>query len=166
MSTDSRGPRARTGRETGQAEEGVQHIMRMMSAGQWETGASHDAVATTFGVSARTVEGWAIQASRCLRMLQGDGDEFRARMVALLEMHERAARNANERKNAIMAIKVMAEVNLPRRVEVKGSELVASFSALPPADRARKLRELAAKCEAEADRIEGLLVDVPALPPA
>lgn len=167
MSDARRDPRARAapGRDSGQADEGVRHIVRLMSAGQWETGASHDAVAATFGVSVRTVEGWAIQASRCLRLLQGDGDEFRARMIALLEMHERGARNANERKNAILAIKVMADVNLPKRVEVKGSELVANFSHLPPAEKSAKLRELASKCMAEADRIDGLLVDVPALPP-
>ena len=156
--------RGAAARDFGRAEEGVQHISRMMAAGQWETGASHDAVAATFGVSPRTVEGWAIQASRVIRALQGDGEELRARLGALLELHERGARNANERKNAIMAIKVMADVMLPRRVEVKGSELVANFSALPPTERARKLRELASRCIAEADRIDGLLVDVPALP--
>lgn len=148
-------------RDTGQAEEGVRHIGQMMASGQWETGASHAAVAATFGVSVRTVEGWAIQASRVIRALQGDGEELRARLGALLELHEREARNAKERKNAIMAIKVMAEVMLPKRVEVKGSELVANFTSLQPRDRSKKLRELAAKLLAEADRIDGLVVDVP-----
>lgn len=149
----------------GQAEEGVSYIAKLMSDGGWETGASHQAVASMFGVSPRTVEGWAIQASRIIRALQGDGEDLRARLGALLELHERAARNANERKNAIMAIKVMAEVMLPKRVEVKGSEFVANLGAMPLPERAKKLRALASQLIAEADRLEGNVVDVPALPP-
>lgn len=161
--TPKRESRARPARETGQAHEGVSHIARLMADGAWETGASHAAVAATFGVSVRTVEGWAIQASRVIRALQGDGEELRARLGALLELHERGARGEGKRKEAILAIKVMAEMMLPKRVEVKGSELVANFDGLPQEGRVRKLRELAAKLNAEADRL-AVVIDVPALP--
>lgn len=158
---ENRGLRPREGK----ADDGVRYIAKLMSDGMWETGASHDTVAAVFGVSPRTVEGWAIQASRIIRALQGDGEELRARLGALLELHERGARGEGKRKEAILAIKVMADVMLPRRVEVKGSTLVANFEGLPRVEQSKKLRELASKLTAEADRLDRLegIVDVPAL---
>lgn len=159
----ARGSRAQRGADTGQADEGVRHIAKMMADGQWETGASHDAVAATFGVSPRTVESWASQASRIIRALQGDGEELRGRIGALLELHERGARKEGERKNAIMALKVLADVMLPKRVEVKGSDVAAHFAELSDADAVAWCDEKIAQLQALREQRLARMNVVPAL---
>jgi hypothetical protein len=142
----------------------VRHISQMMAAGQWETGASHDAVAATFGVSPRTVEGWAIQASRIIRALQGDGEELRGRIGALLELHERGARADSDRKNAIMALKVLADVMLPKRVEVKGETVAANFDRLSDEDAVAWLDDKIAQLQSMREQRLARMGVVPALP--
>lgn len=161
----------------GQAEDGVRHIAKMMADGQWITGASHEAVATLFAVSERTVEGWAIQASRALRMSIGDGEELRGRLAAMLERHERVAMQrvgvtmkgdeyANpDVKAATGAVKTLAELMGLVTQKHEHTHTVQSFAALPPPEKAQRLRELASKLNAEADRLDSAVV-VPALPAA
>jgi hypothetical protein len=60
--------------------------MDLMASGRWVSGRSHAVVAKQFEVSPRTVESWATNASRVLRLaVEGDLEEIRARMIATLE---------------------------------------------------------------------------------
>lgn len=60
-------------------------IMRDMTSCKWVTGPSHHAYAEKYRVSTDTVKGWATTASRMLRMLQGDPEETRSRLLAGVE---------------------------------------------------------------------------------
>lgn len=168
MSGDARIARARakTGRETGQADEGVRRCVQLMSDGEWETGVTASLVAAEFGVSARTAESWAATASKVIRHSLGDPDDLRARIAVMLERHERVAMSrvgvsmaGNEYPNpdvkaATNALKTMAEVlglTVQKHAHV---HVVSQYDALPPADKARWLREQAAEMLAEADRLE------------
>lgn len=163
---------ARLTRARGQAEEGVRHIAKLMADGTWRSGEYED-TAKLFGVSERTVEAWAAQASRALRVAIGDGEELRGRLAAMLERHERVAMarigvtmKGDEYPNpdvkaATAAVKTLAELMGLVTQKHEHTHTVQNYEALPRPEKSKRLRELAAKLIAEADRLDGV---VPALP--
>jgi phosphoribosyl-dephospho-CoA transferase len=140
-----------------------------MTDGAWETGASAALVAAEFGVSVRTVETWASMASRAIRMAIGDGEELRARLAMMLERHERVAMSrtavsmggveyANpDVKAATNAVKTMAELMGLMVQKHEHAHVVASYEAMPSADKAKWLRSKAAELLEEADRLDGVV---------
>ncbi len=161
--------RAKTGRETGQAEAGVRRCAQLMTDGMWETGRTTELVAAEFGVSPRTAETWASTASKALRLAIGDGEELRARLAMMLERHERiamsrvAVKMSGEEypnpdvKAATNAVKTLAEMMGLVTQKHEHAHVVAHFEAMPPTDKAKWLREKAAEMIAEADRIENVV---------
>lgn len=119
------------------AREGIERCIALMTAGSWEAGASHKAVGEEFGVSPRTVEVWAANASRIIRRAMGDEDQIRTEMAASLEAMKRlaldrqAATMAGELypnpdvKAAVAAVSTRAKVlGLIDRKEPAGGESV------------------------------------------
>lgn len=175
-------PPNRESRLRGQAELGVRRCSQLMADGAWETGASHTLVAAEYGVSERTVEGWAIQASRIIRALVGDGEELRGRLAILLERHERVAMGKKtlsvrgkgdateivevpdpDVKAATGAVKALAEVMGLVTKKHEHAHVVTNYESLPRSEKIRWLHERAAQLVSEANRLEGV-IDVPALP--
>ncbi len=63
-----------------------------MTTGAWVPGTSHRAVADEFEVSPKTVEGWATNASRIIRLaVAQEPEEIRARLLATLSTVTRMA---------------------------------------------------------------------------
>lgn len=167
--SDSRITRARTGRETGQADDGVRRCAQIMTEGSWRTGKSHAQVADEFGVSVRTVETWASMASRAIRIAVGDGEELRGRLSMMLEkiqdmaLTRQAATmggdlyDSPDLKAAVVAVKTQAELMGLMVQKHVHAHVVASYEALPATDKAKWLRAKAAELIEEADRLEGVV---------
>jgi hypothetical protein len=166
VSGDTRITRARAGRDTGKADEGVRRCAQLMTDGQWETGASTALVAAEFGVSVRTAETWATTASRALRLAMGDGEELKARLAMMLERHERVAMSrvgvtmggdqyANpDVRAATNAVKTLAELMGLITQKHEHAVVVAQYESLPREAKAKWLRDKAAALLEEADRLE------------
>jgi hypothetical protein len=156
---ETRITRARTGRETGQADAGVKRCAQLMTDGAWETGASAALVAAEFGVSVRTVETWASMASRAIRMAIGDGEELRERVaMSRTAVSMGGVEYANpDVKAATNAVKTMAELMGLMVQKHEHAHVVASYEAMPSADKAKWLRSKAAELLEEADRLDGVV---------
>jgi hypothetical protein len=152
-----------------QADAGVARCIDLMSKGQWVAGKSHQDVADEFGCSLRTVEHWAVTASRAIRIVVGEGEELRIRLAARLEsigesaMQKQAAKmdgtlySSPDHKAAVSALTAEAELMglLVKRHE--HAHVVAHYEQLPRAEKAAWLRERAQRMLAEADRLDGVV---------
>lgn len=163
----------------------VERIIDMMQRLDWVKGVSGPMLASEWGLAVGTVEDLAAEASRIVRREAQRAEDrgetqlgIGANMRALHnEMTERALAETDSVKAAKLATAAAISAReatsilgerAPTRVEVKGSAFVAGFEGLSPIEQAKKWRELAAKCVAEAERIERAegIVDVPMLPPS
>jgi hypothetical protein len=66
-------------------DERIHRIVDLMLSAEWRTGASHLEFAAKYGVAVNTVQQWAAQASRFIRMCRGNEDDIRTRILANLE---------------------------------------------------------------------------------
>jgi hypothetical protein len=80
----TKGKRARP-LPTADHDEVVREVMADMCSGRWQAGVSHRELAARFGVAAATVEGWASEACRFLRMCRGREDEIRELILSGIE---------------------------------------------------------------------------------
>jgi len=166
---ETRITRAKTGRETGQADDGVRRCAQLMSDGGWQTGKSHEQVAQEYGVSVRTVETWAATASRAIRIAVGDGEELRGRLAVMLERIQNMALvkqsttmkgdlyDDPDLKAAVAAVKTQAELMGLMVQRHEHAHVVASYEAMPAADKSAWLRAKAAELLEEADRLDGVV---------
>lgn len=102
----TRGSRARE-----ENDVGVQDCVDLMVSGRWVPGKSVHVIAEKHGVSWRTVENWATNASRIVRLaIQKDTEDIRAQLVATLADIVSEARDAGDRKAAVMAVAEQAKL--------------------------------------------------------
>jgi PHD/YefM family antitoxin component YafN of YafNO toxin-antitoxin module len=96
------------------ADAGVYRCLELMTSGLWVRGRTAHEVAKELGVSPRTAEDYATQASRIIDVAMGeDRERIRNQMVATLEeVQRRALANPKkgELKAAIMAINSKASL--------------------------------------------------------
>lgn len=151
--------------------------VELMTQGEWRTGVSHQLVASEFGVSPRTIEGWATTASRLIRLSIGDGEEVRARLVVMLEdVHRRALQkqaatsegdmyDSPDLRSAVAAIaeqaKLLGLVEQKHRVNVD----VRGYEQMPPAKMLDVIDARIAELQAARARVLAEMRSTPALPP-
>lgn len=90
--------------------EGVGRIIDMMIAGTWRAATSPAAIASEFGVTGKTAQVWASEASRHITRSIGDPADIKARWLSQLEAVHGEARLEGEYGAAISAIGTAAKL--------------------------------------------------------
>lgn len=89
----------------------VGEVMRLMTSGQWVSGASHADMAFKHGVCEDTVKRWAVAASRVIRAaVMVDPEDIRARLVSTLENVVAAGMAGGELKAVVAAVAEQAKL--------------------------------------------------------
>lgn len=158
-------PRARAKRETSITEDGVRFCMALMTDAEWRTGVSDIAVATRFGVSVHTARQWASESTRTLRILIGDSEDVRARLVVLLEDIHAQARHDGDWKAAVAALGKQGDLlGLVEKPSVAVQVNVQSYAALDDASMLDKVNVQIAKLEDVRARLLAKQRTLPVLP--
>lgn len=96
-----------------------------MTSLQWVCGRSTRELAKKWGVSERTVEADAAEASRYVkRAVDRDPDEVRAALVAQLQFLTKSAAKRKQERTAIEGVKAMASLlglEAPKKLDVGGT---------------------------------------------
>lgn len=146
--------RARTPRA--EVDERVELVESMMAGLIWERGKSNRELAARWGVSVGAVDEYAAEAGRRRRRALTNVDEVTETVTARMSRIV----TSGEDKDAIKAGDVWTRIVGARAPERHEHVVAQEFSALPPTAKSARMRELAARLLAEADRLDGI-VDVP-----
>lgn len=139
-----------------EVDERVNLIESMMAALIWERGKSNRELATRWGLGVDAVDAYAAEAGRRRRRALTNVDEVTETVTARMSRIV----TSGEDKDAIKAGDVWTRIVGARAPERHEHVLAQEFSALPPTAKSARMRELAARLLAEADRLDGI-VDVP-----
>lgn len=159
-STPDSAPIATPARTREHADAGVRRCMELMTANDWISGASHELVASEFGVSPSTVRSWATNASRIIReLMTADTEEIRARLLAKAETIGVHAMQAHEFRSAAAAVELEAKLSglLVQKHEVDVT--VQAYTKLSKDDMVARAREQIHELQLFVDRAEGRLID-------
>jgi hypothetical protein len=121
----------------------VLEIVQMMLVGEWVAGASHRAFADRERVTLATVERWASEAGRMLRIAP-DVERHAAINIARLDAAHALARRTNDVKGAVAAIaeqNKMIGAHAPEKHAHRVHIAVEAFAKLSPAEMLLKVRE-------------------------
>lgn len=141
--------------------ERVERIAEMMRIGVWVRGDSAPMLAREWGLAVATVEGLSAEASRVVAREVRDPEGLKTEVATVLRENLHRASRASEYKAVASLADVVTKImgaRAPERHE--HAHVVASYEAMPAADKVKWLRAKAAELVAEADRIENV-VSVP-----
>jgi len=101
----------------------IRCLVEAMTGGMWVTGVTAHQLAAAWGMSPKTLEADASEASRIVREAVATDDEIRARVLGTLETITQQAMKRGQLRSAIEAVRVLAGVRgleAPTQLEVDG----------------------------------------------
>lgn len=136
----------------------VEHIADMMRTGLWVRGQSAIPLAKEWGVAVATVERYSAEASRVVAREVQDPEALKTEVATVLRENLHRASRASEYKAVASLADVVTKITGARAPERhEHAHVVASYEAMPAADKSKWLRAKAAELIEEADRLDGVV---------